>query len=69
MRSVEVLEQFDAAAEEFLFPDLGHGYNYAVAFGYMGIVTLSSGPSSSRRSAIRHGPATSPTCSTCSATA
>lgn len=30
MRSVEVLEQFDAAAEEFLFPDLGHGYNYAV---------------------------------------
>jgi Family of unknown function (DUF7003) len=30
VRSVEVLEQLDAAAEEFLFPDLGHGYYYAV---------------------------------------
>ncbi|RUL90254.1 hypothetical protein [Verrucosispora sp. FIM060022] len=30
MRSAEVLEQLDAAAEEFLFPDLGHGYYYAV---------------------------------------
>ncbi|MEV6816808.1 hypothetical protein [Micromonospora sp. NPDC051296] len=30
MRSVEVLEQLDAASEEFLFPDLGHGYYYAV---------------------------------------
>ncbi|PMR62675.1 hypothetical protein C1A38_02720 [Verrucosispora sp. ts21] len=30
MRSAEVLGQLDAAAEEFLFPDLGHGYYYAV---------------------------------------
>jgi Family of unknown function (DUF7003) len=30
VRSAEVLEQLDAAAEEFLFPDLGHGYYYAV---------------------------------------
>jgi len=30
MRSADVLDQLDAAAEEFLFPDLGHGYYYAV---------------------------------------
>lgn len=30
MRPAEVLEQLDAAADEFLFPDLGHGYYYAV---------------------------------------
>ncbi|MGW0215816.1 DUF7003 family protein [Micromonospora chokoriensis] len=30
MRSAEVLEQLDAAAEEFLFPDLDNGYYYAV---------------------------------------
>jgi hypothetical protein len=30
MRSVEVLEQLDAAAEDGTFPDLGHGYYYAV---------------------------------------
>ncbi|MGC4859541.1 DUF7003 family protein [Micromonospora sp. DT41] len=30
MRSAEILDQLDTAAEEFMFPDLGHGYNYAV---------------------------------------
>lgn len=30
MRDTEVLGQLDAAAEEFLFPDLNHGYHYAV---------------------------------------
>ena len=29
-RSAEILAQLDAAAEDFLFPDLGHGYHYAV---------------------------------------
>ena len=26
----EILEQFDTAADDFLFPDVGHGYNYAI---------------------------------------
>lgn len=30
MQSAEVLEQLDAAAADHLFPDLGHGYYYAV---------------------------------------
>jgi hypothetical protein len=30
MHSAEVLEQLDVAAEDNMFPDLGHGYYYAV---------------------------------------
>jgi hypothetical protein len=30
MDSADVLAQLDAAAEDNVFPDLGHGYNYAV---------------------------------------
>ncbi|MCZ7438766.1 hypothetical protein O7598_20305 [Micromonospora sp. WMMC241] len=30
MRSAEILEQLDAADEDYLFPDLGHVYHYAV---------------------------------------
>ncbi|MEU4163968.1 hypothetical protein [Actinoplanes sp. NPDC026670] len=30
MSTAEILEQFDEAAEEFLFPDLDNGYYYAV---------------------------------------
>ncbi|MCF0092647.1 hypothetical protein [Micromonospora sp. MH99] len=30
MRSGEILDQLDAAAEDFRFPDLGHGYYFAV---------------------------------------
>ncbi|MFG1649587.1 DUF7003 family protein [Micromonospora sp. NPDC049275] len=30
MRSGEILDQLDAAAGDFRFPDLGHGYYYAV---------------------------------------
>ncbi|MGC4816574.1 DUF7003 family protein [Micromonospora sp. DT63] len=30
MLSAEILDQLDAAAEDFRFPDLGHGYYYAV---------------------------------------
>ena len=30
MRVAEILDQLDAAAETFVFPDLGHGYHYAV---------------------------------------
>ncbi|MET8122503.1 hypothetical protein [Micromonospora sp. NPDC005189] len=30
MRSAEILDQLDTAAADFMFPDLGHGYYYAV---------------------------------------
>ncbi|MDG4782434.1 hypothetical protein O7614_22480 [Micromonospora sp. WMMD961] len=30
MRSAEILDQLDIAAADFMFPDLGHGYYYAV---------------------------------------
>jgi hypothetical protein len=30
MRSAEILDQLDSAAQNFVFPDLGHGYFYAV---------------------------------------
>ncbi|MGC4767981.1 DUF7003 family protein [Micromonospora sp. DT44] len=30
MRPADILEQLDAAAEEFRFPDLDNGYSYAV---------------------------------------
>ncbi|MGC4864719.1 DUF7003 family protein [Micromonospora sp. DT53] len=30
MRSAEILDQLDTAAADFMFPDLCHGYYYAV---------------------------------------
>lgn len=30
MHSAEILDQLDTAAEQFAFPDLGHGYYYAI---------------------------------------